>query len=74
MVNNLQRAIVLKYLPDLPEGIEINGPNDAFLFTMALAGEADYLVTGDHRAGLLQLGIAGRARVIIPKNFCTAAL
>lgn len=54
--------------------IEMDAPNDAFLFTMALASEADYLVTGDHRAGLLQRGIAGRARVIIPKNFCTEAL
>jgi predicted nucleic acid-binding protein len=28
---------------------------------MALASEADYLVTGDHRAGLLQCGSLERA-------------
>lgn len=48
--------------------------NDFFLLTIALAGEADYLVTGDHRAGLLQRGIACGARVIIPNKFCTEVL
>ncbi|MBK6999179.1 MAG: putative toxin-antitoxin system toxin component, PIN family [Rhodoferax sp.] len=74
MVNNMQRAIVLEHLPSLPQGIEINDPNDAFLFTMALAGEADYLVTGDRRAGLLQLGNAGRARILTPTAFCADVL
>jgi uncharacterized protein len=70
MVNNMQRAVVLEKLPNLPQGVEVNDPNDAFLFAMALAGEADYLVTGDHRAGLLQLGHAGRARIVTPAVFC----
>ncbi|MBW8072860.1 MAG: putative toxin-antitoxin system toxin component, PIN family [Ferrovum sp.] len=74
MVNNMQRAIVLEHLPSLPEGVEVNDLNDAFLFTMALVGEADYLVTGDRRAGLLQLGSAGRARIVTPATFCTEAL
>ena len=74
MVNNMQRAIVLEHLPSLPEGIEVNDPNDAFLFTMALTGEADYLVTGDRRAGLLQLGSAGHARIVTPATFCAEAL
>ena len=74
MVNNMQRAIVLEHLPSLPEGVEVNDPNDAFLFTMALVGEADYLVTGDRRAGLLQLGSAGRARIVTPATFCAEAL
>jgi hypothetical protein len=74
MVNNMQRAIVLENLPELPAGIEVTDPNDTFLYAMALAGEADYLVTGDRRAGLLQLGHAGRARIVTPALFCALAL
>ena len=74
MVNNMQRAVVLEHLPSLPEGIEVNDPNDAFLYTMALAGEADYLVTGDRRAGLLKLGSASQARIVTPAAFCAKAL
>ena len=74
MVNNMHRAIVLDTLPQLPDGIEANDPNDAFLLAMALAAEADYLVTGDRRAGLLQRGILGRTRIVIPAIFCAGAL
>lgn len=74
MVNNMQRAIVLGALPSLPDAMEINDPNDAFLLAMALASEADYLVTGDRRAGLLQLGAAGRTRIVTPATFCAEAL
>lgn len=74
MVNNLQRAIVLAPLPPLPDGIGASDPNDAFLVAMALAGEADYLVTGDRRAGLLQRGSIGRARIVTPVVFCVEAL
>jgi putative PIN family toxin of toxin-antitoxin system len=74
MVNNMQRAIVLDVLPLLPEGIEANDPNDAFLLTMALLGEADYLVTGDQRAGLLQRGSIGRTRIVAPVVFCAEVL
>ncbi|QKE40303.1 MAG: putative toxin-antitoxin system toxin component, PIN family [Ferrovum myxofaciens] len=74
MVNNMQRAIVLDALPPLPEGIEANDSNDAFLLAMALAGEADYLVTGDRRAGLLQRGSIGRTRIVNPATFCAEAL
>lgn len=70
MVNNMQRAIVLETLPPLPDGIEASDPNDEFLLAMALAGEADYLVTGDRRAGLLQRGSIGRARIVTPATFC----
>lgn len=74
MVNNMQRSVVLEHLPNLPDGVELTDPDDAFLFTMALAGEADYLVTGDRRAGLLQRGSAGRARIVTPAIFCAEAL
>ena len=74
MVKNMQRAIVLERLPTLPEGDEVSDPNDAFLLAMALAGEADYLVTGDPRAGLLQSGSIGRTRIVTPAAFCAEAL
>lgn len=68
MVNNLQRAIVLDRLTS---DVEADDPNDAFLLAMALAGDADYLVTGDRRAGLLQRGREGRTRIVTPSQFCT---
>lgn len=71
MVNNLQRAIVLQHLPT---DIEADDPFDAFLLAMAIAGAAEYLVTGDHRAGLLKLGHIGRARIVTPTAFCAEAL
>ena len=72
MINNLRRSIMLDALPPLPQGIEANDPNDAFLLAMALAGQADYLVTGDRRAGLLQRGSMGRTRIVTPAVFCAA--
>lgn len=74
MVNNMWRSIVLDTLPSLPEGIEAVDPNDVFLLAMALESKADYLVTGDYRAGLLQRGSIGRTRIVIPATFCAEAL
>ena len=74
MVNNMRSSIMLDALPVLPESIEVNDPNDAFLLAMAMAGEADYLVTGDHRAGLLQRGSIGRTRIVMPATFCAEVL
>lgn len=74
MVNHMRRAVVLASLPALPDDIEVNDPNDAFLLAMARAGEADYLVTGDRRAGLLQHEHMGRTRIVTPAGFCEEAL
>ena len=71
MVNNLQRAIVLD---SLSSDVEADDPNDAFLLAMALAGDADYLVTGDRRSGLLQRGNLGRTRIVTPGAFCSEVL
>ncbi|MGE4531397.1 MAG: putative toxin-antitoxin system toxin component, PIN family [Acidithiobacillus sp.] len=73
MINNMQRAIVLDTLPPLSEGVKANDPNDVFLLGMALAGEADYIVTGDRRAGLLQRDSIGRTRIVTPDTFCAEA-
>lgn len=74
MVNNMQRAVVLDAMPALPQGIEASDPDDEFLLAMALAGEVDYMVTGDRRAGLLQRGSVGRTRIVTPAIFCAEAL
>jgi putative PIN family toxin of toxin-antitoxin system len=74
MVNNMQRAIVIVNLPPPPDDMELNDPDDVFLLSMALASEADYLVTGDRRAGLIQLGSAGRTRIVTPATFCAEVL
>lgn len=74
-VNNMQRAIVIVNLPPPPPGdVELSDPDDAFLLSMALASEADDLVTGDRRAGLLQRGTAGRTRIVPPATFSAKAL
>jgi uncharacterized protein len=71
MVNNMQRAVVLERLPEVGD---VDDPNVAFLLGMVEAGSADYLVTGDHRAGLLRLGNCGRARIMTPTQFTATVL
>lgn len=67
MVKNLQRAIVLERISI---EFEADDPDDAFLLAMATAGKADYLVTGDHRSGLLKRGNIERTRIVTPAVFC----
>lgn len=71
MVNNLQRAVILE---NLTISVEADDSDDAFLLAMAMAGNADYLVTGDRRAGLLQRGHIERTRIITPAAFCAEVL
>ena len=72
LVNNLQRAIVLENLEISKE--EVKDPEDAFLISMAIAGEADYLITGDYRAGLLERKHIERTRILTPSTFCKKIL
>lgn len=74
MINELRRTSMLEALAPLPQGLVIGDPDDAFLLAMALAGDADYLVTGDRSAGLLQRGNVGRTRIVAPAAFCAEAL
>jgi putative PIN family toxin of toxin-antitoxin system len=72
MINSFrEQAMVLENL-DLT--VETADPGDAFLVAMALAAQADYLVTGDKRAGLLQLGHVERTRILTPAAFQTEVL
>ena len=71
MINNLQRAIVLDQLTSV---FEADDPDDAFLLSMAAGANADFLVTGDRRSGLLQRGSSGRTRILTPAAFCAEVL
>jgi predicted nucleic acid-binding protein len=67
MINYLQHAIIVK--PSALE-LDIADPHDLFLLELSAAGNADYLVTGDHRAGLLERRHFQRTRIVTPTSFC----
>ena len=71
MINNLQHAVILNHLTT---DVETEDPDDGFLLAMALEGKADYLITGDRKAGLLQRGHIERTRIITPTVFCSKIL
>lgn len=71
MINNLQHAVVLNRLPIY---IEADDPNDSFLLSMSIEGNADYLVTGDRRAGLLKRKKIQRIRILTPTIFCSEVI
>jgi putative PIN family toxin of toxin-antitoxin system len=68
LANIMKRGPVLGRL-DLRDTGEAKDRNDAFLLAMAAEGDADYLVTGDKRAGLLEL-----ARIVTPYIFYAEVL
>jgi len=66
LVNGLKRhATVLQELPDVDLSRD---PQDNPMLAMAIAGEADYLVTGDRR-GLLSLKRVGATRIVTAAEF-----
>ncbi len=66
LVNGLrQRALVIKRLPEVELSTD---PNDNPLLATALAGKADFLVTGDKR-GLLALKKVERTRILTARQF-----
>ena len=71
MINNLQHAIILERLDLKAEAAD---PNDSFLISMCVEGSADYLVTGDHRAGLLKTKKIENTRVLTPADFCSKVI
>ena len=71
MINNLQHAIILKRLTIKAEA---DDPNDSFLLGMSIEGKADYLITGDHRAGLLKRKNIERTSILTPAIFCLNVL
>lgn len=71
LVNNLQRTRVLDRLS---LDFEVDDPDDAFLLAISQGCGADYLITGDRRAGLLQKGHFGRTRIVTPSRFVTEVI
>ncbi|MBX9700286.1 MAG: putative toxin-antitoxin system toxin component, PIN family [Acetobacteraceae bacterium] len=68
MVNALRASA----WPDPTQGgFETDDPENAWLLALAAA---DWLVTGDRRAGLLRRGRMGRTRIGIAAAFCAEAL
>jgi hypothetical protein len=65
VVNELRELAVL--LNELPKIAVSADPFDYFLFAMARAGQADYLVSGD-RAGVLTLGTFEATRIITVRH------
>lgn len=71
LMNLLCRATILE---GFPAHYEATDPHDAYLLDLAVAADADYLVTGDKRAGLLQRDRVGRTHILAARTFCEAAL
>ena len=68
LVNGLRhQARLLDYLPDIELSAD---PDDNPLLAMAIAGEVDYLVSGDER-DVLALKKAGKARITTARRFLT---
>lgn len=74
MINNMQRAVVLGDMRPLKEDVALHDPNDAFLVSMAIEVQSNYLLTGDRRAGLLQMGSIRNTRIMTPTDFCSTIL
>ena len=69
MINNLQHAIILERI-SVKVNIDADDPNDTFLISMAIVGNADYLITGDRHAGLLKQKKIKNTFILTPTNFC----
>ena len=69
LVNQLRKFSLQGELPALQEETLLADPGDTFLLQLALAADADWLITGDHRAGLLALGNISRTRIATPSDF-----
>jgi hypothetical protein len=71
LLNHLQRAIILD---GFPPKYEADDSHDSYLLNLAVAAEADYLVTGDKRSGLLKRRRIGRAGILTASSFCESVL
>lgn len=69
MLNHLHRAQVAEHLPARHEA---DDSHDAYLLNLADAVQADYLVTGDKRAGILKRRKVDKTRILTAAAFCLA--
>jgi hypothetical protein len=66
MLNNLQNARMFHRVPPKHKAKDIH---DSYLLDLAAFAEANYLVTGDKRSGLLELKRVGTARISTTAEF-----
>jgi putative PIN family toxin of toxin-antitoxin system len=71
VVNSMRLGTLLFNIPRRHTALD---PTDSFLLDLAAASDADFLVTGDKKSGLLQLGKLGNTRILSPASFCTEVL
>jgi putative PIN family toxin of toxin-antitoxin system len=72
MLNNLYRATV--WPAPIPRKHKALDPTDSYLLDLIDAAQPDYAVTGDKRAGLLQLKSLGGTRIFTASTFCESVL
>ncbi len=66
MINYLHRAVVVDRVPLLHEA---DDPTDSWLLSLAEIGKADFLVTGDKKAGILSRGRVASAQIVTATAF-----
>ena len=66
MLNNLREAEVFDRVPAKHEA---NDVHDSYLLDLAEFASANYLVTGDKRAGLFELKRVGTAQILTAAGF-----
>ena len=59
---------------NVPRRYSAVDPTDSFLLDLAAAADAHYIITGDKKSGLLQLGKLRNTRILTPAKFCTDVL
>ncbi len=67
MLNHLQRATVIERVPAKHKAKD---PHDSYLLDLADFANVHYLVTGDKRAGLIEMRRVGSARILTATAFC----
>ncbi len=72
LINNLSRSQV--WTRPLPALHAAGDPADSFLLNLSEAVKAHYLVTGDKRAHILELGKVGETKILTPRQFCVQVL
>jgi putative PIN family toxin of toxin-antitoxin system len=72
LINNLNHALV--WIQPLPSLYLADDPGDSFLLNLAEAVKAHYLVTGDKRSHILELGKVGETKIMTARQFCNQVL
>ncbi|MGB9406757.1 MAG: putative toxin-antitoxin system toxin component, PIN family [Terracidiphilus sp.] len=72
LINNLSHAYV--WTRPLPKLHIADDPGDSFLLNLSEAVRAHYLVTGDKRSHILEIGKVGETRIFTARGFCEQIL